>query len=107
MNIEEHVKTFIAIGARPTWSEWIQWTPSMQQAAMDAIHAMSEFSRMAGLLQAAPTKKDKLRIAEEMAHIDNGEMAKELRKEINRETLMGAPQGEHSSNPQAVGKPGG
>lgn len=90
-DILDEVRMFIAIGGRPTWSEWhCMFTPEMQVAAFDAYNSLSEIDRISMAMKEAKTDEEKLRIAQaNISHIDDGEMEREIRMRINAKSLNG------------------
>lgn len=88
-DLTDLVQSFIAIGSRPTWSEWVMWSDEMRDAAFDAIYQMQNLHNVAAQVKPELTDEEKIRIADELSAVDGGKAAREMRMEINRKALCG------------------
>jgi len=81
------VSDFYLAGGRPNWSDWTRWDKHQKA---EAIHTFDKISRFEELTKQFAIERDedrRMAIAEAMAEFDDGDLAREMRKQRNREAL--------------------
>ncbi|RME79897.1 MAG: hypothetical protein D6785_10880 [Planctomycetota bacterium] len=89
---EQSIKKFYEAGGRPTWKEWCSWTEEQKKEAIETMEKIKTLEILFLRFALAPTISEKLAVAEEMAEFDGGELAREVRRQIN---LLNLAKNEH------------
>ncbi len=80
---EKDIPLFYRAGGRPTWKEWEEWTDYEKKMALETAEQIRTIETLVFRFSLSSSLEEKLAIAEEMAQFDGGELAREIRRQIN------------------------